>query len=164
MIIYSVTVKSVGKCNLGGRMDTVKNVINVVGAIYKDDKWLMIKRSEKEEYAPGIIAMVGGKVENHGEEYDILENSLRREAMEEVGIELSESLKYIESIGFISKKWGPVVDVIFLCEHKNGEPYPASPNEVEEVYWMTTEEILENEIVPQWVKSCINRAERFRKE
>ncbi|SCG82252.1 NUDIX hydrolase [Proteiniborus sp. DW1] len=143
-------------------MDTIKNVINVVGAIYRDDKWLMIKRSEKEEYAPGIIAMVGGKVENEGEEYNVLENTLRREVMEEVGIELSEKLIYIESIGFISKKWGPVVDVIFLCKLEKGEPYPASPSEVAEVYWMTTEEISENEKVPQWVKKCISNADKVR--
>lgn len=147
---------------LGGRMDTVKNVINVVGAIYRDDKWLMIKRSEKEEYAPGIIAMVGGKVENGGEEYNILENTLRREVLEEVGIEIGEDMTYVESIGFISKKWGPVVDVIFLCKHEKGEPYPASPNEVAEVYWMTTEEILGNEDISQWIKNCIRKASKLR--
>lgn len=139
-------------------MNCIKNVINVVGAIYRDDKWLMIKRSEKEEYAPGIIAMVGGKVENEREEYSILENTLRREALEEVGIELSEDMKFVESIGFISKKWGPVVDVIFLCHIENGEPYPASPNEVAETYWMTTEEILRDERIPQWIKNCIKKA------
>lgn len=143
-------------------MNTIKNVINVVGAIYRDDKWLMIKRSEKEEYAPGIIAMVGGKVENEGEEYNVLENTLRREVMEEVGVELSENLIYIESIGFISKKWGPVVDVIFLCKLEKGDPYPASPSEVEEVYWMTRKEVSENEKVPQWVKKCIDKADKVR--
>lgn len=143
-------------------MDAIRNVINVVGAIYRDDKWLMIKRSEKEEYAPGIIAMVGGKVENHGEEYNILENTLRREALEEVGIEISEDMTYVESIGFISKKWGPVVDVIFLCKHEKGEPYPASPNEVAEVYWMTTEEVLGNEDISQWIKNCIRKASKLR--
>lgn len=143
-------------------MDTVKNVINVVGAIYRDDKWLMIKRSEKEEYAPGIIAMVGGKVENGGEEYNILENTLRREVLEEVGIEIGEDMTYVESIGFISKKWGPVVDVIFLCKHEKGEPYPASPNEVAEVYWMTTEEILGNKDISQWIKNCIRKASKLR--
>lgn len=143
-------------------MYSFRNVINVVGAIYRDDKWLMIKRSEEEEYAPGIIAMVGGKVENEREEFDILENTLRREVMEEVGVELSEKLIYIESIGFISNKWGPVVDVIFLCEIEKGEPYPASPSEVEEVYWMTAEEVSENVKVPQWVKNCINKADKVR--
>ncbi|WIV11767.1 NUDIX hydrolase [Proteiniborus sp. MB09-C3] len=143
-------------------METIRNVINVVGAIYRDNKWLMIKRSEKEEYAPGTIAMVGGKVENEGEEYNILENTLRREVMEEVGIELGEDMIYVESIGFISKKWGPVVDVVFLCKHEKGEPYPASPNEVAEVYWMTIEEILENEDIPHWVKDCIKKSYKLK--
>lgn len=90
MITYNITVKFVGKCIWEGSMEAIRNVINVVGAIYRDNKWLMIKRSEEEEYVPGTIAMVGGKVENEGEEYNILENTLRREVMEEVGIELGE--------------------------------------------------------------------------
>lgn len=144
-------------------MEAINNVINVVGAIYKDDKWLMIKRSEKEDYAPGVIAMVGGKVENRREEYSILENTLRREAMEEVGIELSEKIIYVDSIGFISKKWGPVVDVIFLSKIEKGVPYPASPNEVAEIYWMTTKEILENENIYQWIKNSIKKADKLKK-
>ena len=37
--------------------------MNVEAAIHKNDKWLIIKRSEKEEHAPGLLALVGGKVE-----------------------------------------------------------------------------------------------------
>ena len=38
-------------------------IVNVEGAIYKNDQWLLIRRSEKEEHAGGLLSLVGGKVE-----------------------------------------------------------------------------------------------------
>ena len=35
-------------------------IVNVEGAIYKDEKWLLIRRSEKEEHAGGALSLVGG--------------------------------------------------------------------------------------------------------
>lgn len=33
-------------------MSNILYIVNVEAAIYKDDKWLIIKRSEKEEHVP----------------------------------------------------------------------------------------------------------------
>lgn len=41
-------------------------IVNMEGAVYKDDKWHVIKRSEKEEHAGGLLSLVGGTVENEG--------------------------------------------------------------------------------------------------
>lgn len=38
-------------------------IVNVEGAIYKNEKWLLIRRSKKEEHAGGLLSLVGGKVE-----------------------------------------------------------------------------------------------------
>lgn len=38
-------------------------ILNVEGAIYKNEKWLLIRRSKKEEHAGGLLSLVGGKVE-----------------------------------------------------------------------------------------------------
>ena len=59
-------------------------VVNVEAAIYKDDKWLMGKRSETEDHAPGELALIGGKIETTGIENHILEKALTREVMEEL--------------------------------------------------------------------------------
>ncbi|KWX72124.1 hypothetical protein AMQ84_25905 [Paenibacillus riograndensis] len=37
-------------------------IVNVEGAICRDDKWLVITRSTKEEHAGGTLSLVGGKV------------------------------------------------------------------------------------------------------
>lgn len=60
-------------------------IVNVEGAIYKNEKWLLIRRSTKEEYAGGLISLVGGKVEKEGITSNILEETLKREITEEVG-------------------------------------------------------------------------------
>lgn len=145
-------------------MDSLSYIVNVEAAIYKNDKWLIIKRSEKEEHAPGLLAMVGGKVETKIGENNVLEKTLRREIMEEVGIVVSKTLHYVESKSFISDKGQTVIDVIFLCRHKSGEPKCISADEVSEIYWMSSTEILEHKSAPIWLKESIEKAERIRLE
>lgn len=41
-------------------------IVNVEGAIRKDDKWIIIERSKEEEHAGGLLSLVGGKVEMEG--------------------------------------------------------------------------------------------------
>jgi 8-oxo-dGTP diphosphatase len=118
-------------------------IVNVEGAIYKNEKWMLIKRSEKEEHAGGLLSLVGGKVENEGNSSDILERTLKREIFEEVGIEVS-NLRYVNSSSFVSDSGLNVVDIVFLCDHESGEPYAKSPDEVDGVIWMTTQQILSN--------------------
>ncbi|MDM5336317.1 hypothetical protein QUF84_03595 [Fictibacillus enclensis] len=36
-------------------------VVNVEAAVYKDDQWLIIERSLKEDHAGGSLAFVGGR-------------------------------------------------------------------------------------------------------
>ncbi|MHA2156748.1 MAG: hypothetical protein ACXABU_15495 [Candidatus Hodarchaeales archaeon] len=38
-------------------------IVNVEAAIFKEEKWLLIERSEKEEYGGGLLSFVGGKVD-----------------------------------------------------------------------------------------------------
>lgn len=51
-------------------------IVNVEGAICKDDKWLVIKRSSKEEHAGGTLSLVGGKVDVEGNTIHILERTM----------------------------------------------------------------------------------------
>ena len=75
-------------------------IVNVEAAIYKGDKWFIIKRSENEEHAPGILSHVGGKVEDNGAEMNVLESNLLREIFEEVGIYVHEEMEYLYSSVF----------------------------------------------------------------
>jgi 8-oxo-dGTP pyrophosphatase MutT (NUDIX family) len=136
-------------------------IVNVEAAIFKEKKWLMIKRSEKEEYAGGTISFVGGKVDVTKEEVNVLEKTLRREIWEEVGVEIEEQMTYVKSSLFIAND-EPVVDIIFLCQYKKGTPHCKSPDEVAMIYWMTTEEIINHPNTPPWLTQNIKIAEKTR--
>ncbi len=132
-------------------------VVNVEGAIHRNGKWLMIRRSEKEEHAGGSLSLVGGKSEIEGNTSDILERTLKREIFEEVGSEVT-ALRYVNSSSFVTESGINVVDIVFLCHHKSGEPYAKSSEEVDEVIWMTTSEILGHMDLPVYLKENIKLA------
>lgn len=143
-------------------MDSTSYIVNVEAAIYKDDKWLIIKRSEKEEHSPGVLSMVGGKVESTSVENQVLENNLKREIMEEVGIKVSEKIYYVESNSFILDRGQVVINIVFLCKYQSGEPKCMSPDEVSGVYWMSCTEVLSNENTPLWLKKSFEKLEKLR--
>lgn len=117
-------------------------IVNVEGAVRKNDKWLIIERSKKEEHAGGLLSLVGGKVEQEGNSLDILERTVKREILEEVGLKVKDSLTYVHSTSFLTDTGENVVNIVFLCEYESGEAVPKSPDEVEDVFWLTTEEIV----------------------
>ncbi|GEN45405.1 NUDIX hydrolase [Alkalibacillus haloalkaliphilus] len=133
-------------------------IVNVEGAIHSDGKWLLIRRSEKEEHAGGLLSLVGGKCEIEGNSRDILERTLHREILEEVGIEVEVS-KYVNSSSFVTDKDLNVIDIVFLCQHESGEAYAKSSDEVDEVIWMTTSEILSHSDAPDYLKENVELAD-----
>ena len=138
-------------------------VVNVEGAIHHDGKWLLILRSDKEEHAGGSLSLVGGKCEIEGVSSDILERTLKREILEEVGSEVT-GLKYVNSSSFVTESGINVIDIVFLCHHKTGEPYAKSIEEVDDVIWMTTSEILSHSKLPVYLKENIKLAEKMLRE
>ena len=133
-------------------------IVNVEGAIFKDEKWLIVRRSEKEDHAPGALALVGGKVDQEGNSTDILERTLIREVEEEVGITVS-NLAYVNSSSFVTDSGIPVVDIVFLCSYEFGEPFVKDPDEVASVGWMSTQEIMDSEEIPSFLKVNIGLAD-----
>lgn len=146
-------------------MNNKWEIVSVKGAIFKQDQWLVVKRSEKEKHKPGTLSLVGGKVESLGNKIDnILEKNLKREIKEEVGIKVHDNIKYVESKSFITDDGEPAIDIVFLCKHKSGQVYCKDKKEVTEAYWMTLGEILEKANVPQYVEKSLRIAEQLRKE
>lgn len=132
--------------------------VNVEGAIHRDGQWLLIKRSEKEEHAGGTLSLVGGQCDTEGFSSDILERTLKREIFEEVGCEVSR-LQYVNSSSFVTDSGINVVDIVFLCHHHAGEPYAKSTDEVDEIFWMTTQEMLAHAELPDYLKTNIKLAD-----
>lgn len=136
--------------------------VNVEGAIHRDDKWLMIVRSEQESHAADLLSMPGGIVEASDASQDCLEVALRREVTEEVGIIVSDELSYLESKHFITDSGERVLDVVFMGEYASGEASALAAEEVESVHWMTIEEIREYPNVPPWILHSMELAEAVR--
>lgn len=138
------------------------HVVNVEGAIYRGDRWLLVRRSEQESHAAGTLALVGGKVEHDGAVEAILEATLRREIREEVGVEVAATMHYVESKSFLADDGDSVVDIVFVCAHAVGEPQALDPAEVAEVFWMTADELQRHPDAPVWTRESIRLAEQFR--
>jgi 8-oxo-dGTP diphosphatase len=139
--------------------DSKMFIVNVEGAIRKNDKWLIIERSRKEEHAGGLLSLVGGKVDIEGNSSDILERTVKREILEEVGVKVKDKLNYVHNTSFVTDTGENVVDIVFLCKYESGEAFPKSPDEVEEVLWLTAEEILSHPKSPIYLKESIKHAE-----
>ncbi|MDI2586675.1 NUDIX domain-containing protein [Psychrobacillus sp. NEAU-3TGS] len=137
-------------------------LINVEAAVFKEDKWLLIRRSTKEAHAGGELSLVGGTVEREGDSTAILERTLRRELFEEVGVEVKDPIQYVRNTSFVLENGKEVVDIVFLCEFEKGEPYAKSPNEVESVHWMTTDEIIKNVEIQHYLKDSILAADAIK--
>ena len=89
----------------------------------------------------------------------MLEETLKREVKEEVGIEI-EVVKYIESHLFKADDGSFVVDVVFLCKHVVGETIVKDKDEVADFKWVTLEEALTNPKMPLWTKSSLKLADK----
>jgi len=143
-------------------MITDTYIVNVEGAVVKDGQYLMVVRGE-QEYAPGGLNFPGGKVEGVSSLDDVLEETLRREIAEEVGLEVHDELAYVRSSAFVAEG-DPVVDVVFLCRYKGGTAVAADPAEVAAVRWMTAAEAIAHPETPPWTKLSLELAERVRHE
>lgn len=143
-------------------MITDTYIVNVEGAVVKDGQYLMVVRGE-QEYAPGGLNFPGGKVEGVSSLDDVLEETLRREIAEEVGLEIYDEMAYVRSNAFVAEG-DPVVDVVFLCRHKAGTAVAADPAEVAAVRWMTAAEAIAHSETPPWTKLSLELAERVRRE
>lgn len=143
-------------------VSTEQYIVNVEGAIVKDGKYLMVVRGERE-YAPGGLNFPGGKVEGVSSLDDVLEETLRREIAEEVGLEVDDEMAYLRSSAFIAEG-DRVVDVVFLCRWKAGTAVAADPVEVAAVRWMAPAEAIAHPETPPWTRLALELAERVRLE
>ncbi len=137
-------------------------IVNVEAAIVRDGRFLLIVRGPGETHAPGTLSMPGGKVEGEGQIEDILEETVRREAVEEVGVTLDATLAYVRSVAFVSDEGDPVVDIVFLGRYAGGEPTVSDPEEVAAIRWLTAAEVAADPHAPSWTRRSIALAEETR--
>ena len=137
-----------------------KFVVVVECAIEHNDTFLMIERPPGV-HAAGLLAFPGGKVEfeDGQNNNDILIEAVKREVLEEVGLQLIDPIQFVISSYFIASDNEHVLDVIFHCElEKTIAKVQASSREVPHFYWLTRSEIEMHQQTPVWLKrymACI---------
>jgi 8-oxo-dGTP pyrophosphatase MutT (NUDIX family) len=109
-------------------------VANVVVYREEDKRCLILKRDEREKVHPGKYAVPGGKLEwkdlplDKPTQYkgevthfdNAIEDLLKREVLEEAGIEIENEFFYINSTVFVRPDEIPVVLVKFAAKYKSG--------------------------------------------
>ena len=98
--------------------------------IHKDGKFLITKRSPNKKVFPNKWTVPGGgmaiddyicdKPNDEGCWYFAMEKSLRREIMEEVGLEVGK-LDYLLDLCFIRPDNVPVITLSFYAPHRKGK-------------------------------------------
>jgi 8-oxo-dGTP diphosphatase len=142
---------------------THHHVVNVEVAIVRDGRYLAIERGARMAYGAGWLTFPGGKLDIGPGLAAALEETARREAREEVGLDLDDPIVYVESHTFATPDT-PVLDVVMLAQASKGEAYPASPDEVDAVHWLTIEAFLADPRTQPWTKTSLQLAEARRRE
>ena len=80
------------------------HLILVNAVVEKDGKILVSQRSWKETHEPGKWTIPGGKVEKtSGDVWNIIEETLKKEVMEETGVEITDNAQLLTNNTFIGK-------------------------------------------------------------
>ncbi len=102
----------------------------VTGIIIKDGKFLIAKRSPDEKAFPNQWTVPGGKLElndyidkpkdTNSHWYNIFEILLRREVMEETGLNI-KNIRYLTSLTFIRPDGIPTIIISLFADYDSGE-------------------------------------------
>ncbi|MBA7490369.1 Nucleoside triphosphatase NudI [subsurface metagenome] len=134
-----------------------KNKLHYVvatGIVIKNGKYLIAKRSEKEKAFPGRWTVPGGKLEaedyikrekDAGELwYYVLEDLLKREIEEEVGLKI-KNIRYLLSLAYIRSDGFPTLIISLYVDWASGK---VKLNEdLTEYKWVTLKEAKKYDLI-----------------
>ncbi len=116
----------------------------ITSAVIVNDKreFLLGKRSMDEDVFPGLWSIPGGKVEHGPAQREVLESNVKKEVLEEFGVEIEIS-SYIQSHSNGEGK----IYIIFLGKLLNGTPKPLE--DTDEVSWVKFENVKADTLCPE---------------
>jgi 8-oxo-dGTP diphosphatase len=120
----------------------------IVNAVIVNDegKVLIAQRSPEEGHEGGKWSIPGGKIESNGEEHDVLLKNIKKEIMEEVGVEIFDDIALVHDNTFARSNGDEVLALVFKCKYKSGEA--KALEDTVDVKWVTKEELESYEFPP----------------
>jgi ADP-ribose pyrophosphatase YjhB (NUDIX family) len=131
-------------------VDINAHVVLVTAFILKKNKILLAKRSKNDLQAGGLWSMPGGKVDLEVGK-SVIENTLKKEIKEEVGIEIKDEIFYLGSNAFTRVSGHNVIELIYLAYWKSGKAKPLEDQE--EVKWLSLDQLNRKGDLPDFLKS-----------
>jgi len=117
------------------------HVVYVESWIINDKKELLLaQRSSTDDNEPGVWTSPGGKIDVGEATSGIVEETLSREVLEEVGV-VVENPRYLESGSFYRSSGHHVVRMSFLVDYVSGDPQPLEDQDA--VKWVNFDEARE---------------------
>ena len=121
----------------------------VTGILVRDGKYLIAKRAEWEKAFPGRWTVPGGKLEvldyvlrekdTKDHWYNVFEELVKREVMEEVGLEI-KNINYVTSLVYIRSDKIPTIIVSLWAEPVDSNQEVRLCNALTEYKWVDLEE------------------------
>lgn len=117
---------------------------------------MLIKRSDDLPVFPGKWHCPGGGISmddyehlpssgvNHKQWYNVLEEALRREVREEVGMEIEKPV-YLLDLVFIRPDGIPVIVLTYYAKYASGEFKPS--NKAVDIAWVTADEAKKYDLI-----------------
>ncbi len=120
-------------------------IVNSV-IVNNENKVLIAQRSLEESHEGGKWSIPGGKIESIGEEHGILLKNIKKEILEEVGIEIYDEIYLVHDNTFSRNNGDDVLALVFICKYKSREAKPLE--DTTNVKWIGEEEVNNYEFPP----------------
>jgi len=95
---------------------------------------------------------------------DTLARVLRREVLEEAGVEVADERLAESKVfeGSFSGRMLPILDLVFWCRYVSGEPRALDAEEVAGLEWLSADEIRADPRAMEWTRTSLDLVEAAR--
>ncbi|MFA6279044.1 MAG: NUDIX domain-containing protein [Candidatus Paceibacterota bacterium] len=129
--------------------------VAITAIVVKDGKYLITRRTLTKKRFPGMWTVPGGKLEtsdymnlpkdSDNAWYNVLENVVRREVKEEVGLEI-KNIDYIISLATLDKDNSPLLVISCSADWAGGEVV-LQESETDQFAWISSDEATDYELI-----------------
>jgi len=129
--------------------------VAITAIILKDNKFLIMRRSKNKKRFPGKWTVPGGKLESNDYTslpkdtehywYNVMERVLKREVMEEAGIEI-KNIEYLTSLARVHEDGAPSLVISCTADFDKGE-ITLQEEECDKFEWVSLEEAKNHDLI-----------------